>query len=155
LSAENVELVRSMHPGPDVDLVSVINDDDAVGKWRDALGHLFDPAVQGTIRLPGMAPVTYSGLDGLRTAWRDWLKHWASYRVEIEEVLDGGERVVVVQRCHGRPRAGFPEVTHRLATVWTVRDRHVVSVDFNVPYAEALTSVGLTKSPESAPPPAR
>lgn len=143
MSAENVELIRSMHPGPDVDLAPLVNDDDAAGRLRDALEHLFEPSVQGTIRLPGMAPVTYSGLDGLREAWRDWLRHWASYRDEIEDVIDGGERVVVVHRSYGRPKPGAPEIMRRRATVWTVRDRRIARVEFGVPYREALGSVGL------------
>src|SRR5271155_5187446 len=126
-----------MHPGPDFDLAPLINDDDASSWWRDALAHLFDPAVQATMRLPDIAPATYSGLDGLRDAWRDWLKLGASYRDEIEEVIDDGERVVVVHRCHGRPTPGALEITRTSATVWTVRDGRVVSVDFNVPCAEA------------------
>jgi hypothetical protein len=94
------------------------------------------------MRLPGMAPVVYSGLEGLRLAWRDWLKQWASYRVEIEDVLDRGERVVVLLRGHGRREPDAPEITRRRATVWTVRDRRVSSVDFNVPYGEAVAEVG-------------
>jgi len=143
LSAENVELVRSLHPGPDFDLAPLVNDDQASDFWREVLSHLFESSVRATMRLPGMAPTTYSGLDGLRDAWRDWLKHWTSYHDEIEDVIDGGERVVVVHRCRGRPRPGAPEVTRRSATVWTVRDGRIASVDFNVPCTEALTSVEL------------
>jgi hypothetical protein len=143
LSAENVELVRSMHPGAGVDLAPLVNDDGESGRLRAALAHLFDPSVQGTIRLPGMAPVMYTGLDGLREAWKDWLAHWASYRSEIEDVIDAGERVVVVHRCSSRPRPGAAEITHRRTTVWTLRDRRVTRVDFNVPYAEALAATGV------------
>jgi ketosteroid isomerase-like protein len=133
-----------MHPGPDFDLAPLVKDDEACAWWRDMLAHLFDPYVRATMRLPEMAPAIYSGMDGLRDAWRDWLEHWVSYHDEIEDVIDGGERVVVVHRCQGRLGPGAPDVTHRSATVWTVRDGLIVSVDFNVPHAEALTAVGLT-----------
>ena len=141
MSAENVEIVRSMHPGPDVDFAPIVNDDGRAGEWRVALEGLFHPGVRGTMRLPGMAPVTYTGLDGLREAWQDWLRHWASYRDEIEEMIDDGERVVVVHRYSGRPRPGAPEITRRHATVWTLHERRVASVDFNVPHEDALASV--------------
>ena len=96
------------------------------------------------MRLPGMAPVTYSGLGGLRDAWHDRLRRWATYRDEIEAVIDGGERVVVLHRHRGQPKPGAGEITRRSATLWTVRDGRVASVDFNLPPAEALSAIGLT-----------
>ena len=141
MSAENVELVRSMHPGPEVDLASVLVDEDELGRWRTALSGHFHSDVQATMRLPGMMPVGYAGLDGLRAAWRDWLGHWASYRDEIEDVIDDGERVVVIHRYQARPRPGAAVITRRRATVWTMRDGRVANVDFNVPYDEALAGM--------------
>ena len=114
MSAENVELVRSLLPPPDVDVKALVNDDAAALRQREAVEHLYDRGVQCTMRFPGMAPVTYpGGIDGLREAWRDWLNHGSSYRVEIDDVLDGGERVLVVHRGTGRHnaegRAGHPQ----------------------------------------------
>jgi len=150
VSAENVELVRSLQLGPEVDVVSFVSVGDPPDERQGALERLFDPAVECTMRLPGMAPVAYLGLEGLRDAWRDWLKHWASYRVETEDVIDGGERVVVVHRSRGRPGSDAAEVTRRRATIWTLRDNLVTSVHFNVPYAEALAAIGLAGSPDGA-----
>ena len=143
MSAENVELVRSMHPGPDFDLAPLINDDHASDWWREMIGHRFDSAVRATMRLPGTETSSYSGLDGLRDAWLAWMEHWKSYHDEIEDAIDDGERVIVVHRCHGRTHAGAPEVSHRSATIWTLRDGRVAAVDFNVPYEEALSGVGV------------
>lgn len=141
LSVENVELVRSMHPGSGFDLAPAVNDDETTDWWRDRLADVFDPAVRGTMRIPGQQPETYSGMEGLRDAWRGWLKDWASYHDEIEDVIDDGERVVVLHCVTGRPAPGEPEITRRSATVWTVRGGRVVAVDFNIPYAEALAGV--------------
>jgi len=145
LSAENVELVRSMHPGSGFDLAPAVNDDETTDWWRDRLADVFDPSVRGTMRLPGQAPVTYSGLEGLRDAWREWLKDWASYHDEIEDMIDDGERVVVLHCCTGQPAPGEPEITRRSATVWTVRGGRVVGVDFNIPYGEALAAVEVAR----------
>lgn len=145
MSAENVEVVRSTHPGPDVDVAALLTDDEASGRWMEEVAPLFDPSMQGTIRLPGMAPVTFLGLDGLRDVWRGWLKGWASFRVEIEDVVDGGECVVVVNRGHGRRRPDAPEETLWRTVVWTVRDGRIARVDFNVPHAQALAAVESAK----------
>ena len=145
MSAENVELVRSLMPPPDVDVKALVNDDAASQRQREAIEHAYDPAVQCTMRFPGMAPVTYpGGIDGLRDAWRDWLNSWDSYRVEIDDILDGGARVLVVHRGTGRHSTSSDEVTRRRATIWTIRNGLVVRVDFNVPYDEALVESGIT-----------
>ncbi len=140
MSRENVELVMSTHIGQDVDLGSLAEEDDARARVLDRIAASFDPSFECTMWFPEMAPVTYTGgLDGLSAAWQDWLKHWASYTVETEDVVDCGDRVLVVHRAHARRRPDMPETTLRRATIWTVRDHRIVHVDFNIPYAEALT----------------
>jgi len=86
--------------------------------------------------------VIFRELQGLRDVWRGWLGHWTSFHVEIEEVIDGGERILTVDRAHGRHQPEEPEDTLRRTVIWTVRDGRIVSVDFNVPHAEALATVG-------------
>jgi hypothetical protein len=139
LSAENVELVMSTRLEPNVELIELAGDPDASARVLDGIRHAFDPAFQCTMRFPGLAPVTYTGgVDGLGDAWRDWLKHWASYRIETNEVIGCGERVAVVHTARAQARPGVPETMLRRATIWTVRDGLIVHVDFNVPYNEAL-----------------
>jgi len=106
---------------------------------------LVDPSFEGTIRLPGLAPVTFLGLDGLLAVWRRWLTKWASFRVESEEMIDAGEHVVAVDRGYGRREPDAPEEPLRRTVLWTVRDGRVVHADFNVPHTEALAMAGLTK----------
>jgi len=145
MSAENVALVRSLLPGPDVDVKALVNDDEAALRNRQEIEHLYDPAVQCTMRFPGMAPVTYpGGIEGVRNAWKDWLKSWDSYKVEIDDVIDGGERVLVVHRGSGMHSQGTEQVMRRRATVWTIRNGLVTRVDFNVPYDEALIEAGIS-----------
>ncbi len=122
-----------------VDLVSFAGDPGLSARRLDGIRNAFDPSFQCTMRFPGLAPVTYTGgVDGLRDAWRDWLKHWMSYRIEHEEVLDCGDRVVVVHTARVKSRPSVPEATLRRATICTLRDGLIVHIDFNVPYSEAL-----------------
>ena len=145
MSAENVELVRSLQPGPDTDLIALVTDDDLARQWRETAESRFDPDVEIAFYFPGMAPVTYPELIGLRAAWRDWLERWASYRVEIEDLIDAGDQVVVMHSDYARPVPGAPEVERRSAAVWKVRDGRVTRVDFYLQRAKALASVGLAE----------
>ncbi len=142
---ENVEAVRSFYPGPDVDVKALVGSDEAAARWIDAMAPRVDPSFQGTIRLPGLAPVTFLGLDGLLDIWRRWHTKWASFRLESVEMIDAGEYVVAVDRGHGRHETDGPEETLRRTVLWTVREGRVVRADFNVPHAEALAMAGLTR----------
>lgn len=151
MSLENVELVRSLQPGPDMDVAGVLADEEAAARWLAEVAPYFEDDVQGTMRFPGMAPVTYSGgLEGLAEAWRDWLRAWSSFRFEVDEVHDGGDQVVVVKVGRGEPRPGAPEKVLRRAAIWTVREGLISRVDFNIPESEALAAAGLSAQPDPA-----
>jgi len=147
VSAENVELVRSVYPRPGVDVVALMTDEREAARWIKTVAPRFDPSLEGTVRLPGMAaPVIFRELQGLRDVWRGWISNWVSFHVEIEEMIDGGERIVTVDRVHGHHRPDEPEDTLRRTSIWVVRDGRIVRADYNVPHAEALAAVGAAPS---------
>jgi ketosteroid isomerase-like protein len=145
VSAENVELVRSLQPGPEVDLVAFFADEDAAGALSEAAAHFFARGFECTMQLPGSPATTYRGLDGFRATWCDWLAPWASYRTEIQDLIDVGDRVVVLARDYGRREPGAPEVEQRNAAVWTVSDGLIVRAEFYADRDEGLAAVGLAK----------
>jgi hypothetical protein len=144
VSAENVELVRSLLPRPDTDMVALFNDDNALGELMPTTA--FDPGFVSVKHLPGGEPATSQGLLGLRTGWLDWLAPWASYRTEIEEMIDLGDRVVAVLCDYARREQDSPEVALKGATVWTVRDGRIVRAEFYAGgRAEAMAAIGLAE----------
>src|SRR5438445_703407 len=117
VSDENVELIRSIQPGPEADLVALFADA-GVARQSDMLRPLLDPGFECAMHLfPGAPPTVYSGLDGLRACWRDWVAPWASYRTEIERLIDLGERAVTVVRDYGRREQSTAEVEMRAVAV--------------------------------------
>lgn len=124
--------------GTKEDAVALANDPAATAAYLQSIAGAVDPSFECTMRFPGLKPVIYrSGLDALHTAWRDWLDHWAECRVEIEGVIDADALIVVFHRLHVRRRGHSTESIIASAGVWTVRDHRIMSVDFNVPQAEA------------------
>jgi ketosteroid isomerase-like protein len=142
MSQENVELVRLLQPGPDVDLAAMFRDDDAAGDLAEKLAGFFHPDCECVLHYPSTEPVIYRGLEGVRTVWRDWLAPWATYRTIIEDLIDAGDRVVVFVRDYGRREPGAHEVEMIAAAVWTVRERKIARTDFYTSRAEALRAVG-------------
>jgi ketosteroid isomerase-like protein len=146
MSQENVELIRSVLPGPDTDLIALFDDDSASGELMQTWAPLLDPDFVAVKHFPGAEPDTTQGLHGLRAGWLDWLAPWASYRTEIEEMIDLGDRVVAVICDYGRREPDAPEVALKSAVVWTVRDGRIVRGEFYTGgRPEALEAVGLTE----------
>jgi ketosteroid isomerase-like protein len=145
MSQENVDFVlKFIQPGPDVDFVPLFHDDETWAAFVETVGPLHHPDFNFLVRgLPG-GERAYVGLDDLRAAWLDWLAPWATYRAEVEETVDLGERVLLLYHSFGRLEGSTEEVIDELASVWTVRDGKIANVEFYATtHAEALKAVGL------------
>jgi ketosteroid isomerase-like protein len=86
---------------------------------------------------------TYTGLDGFRESWLDWLAPWAEYRTEVKEAIDCGERVLLLQSSSGRLEGSTKEVKLAPAVVYTVRDGKIARFEPYADPADALEAVGL------------
>jgi ketosteroid isomerase-like protein len=115
MSEENVELVR--------DLLDAFRRRD-----HEYAFQFYDPDIEWdssrmTEWIPDIAGV-YHGHDGVRTYWRRWLSAWKDLDFDVEEVLDGGDEIVVLvrnQRQWGR-HSGIETTMQPYALVFTVRD---------------------------------
>jgi len=144
MSRENVELVRRLLPRPEVDLVALFREEGSAG-FAEIFVSFFHPDSECVLRLPGAESVTHVGLDGWRDGWRDWLAPWASYRSEIEELIDVGAHVVVFVRDYARRTPGAAEVGQIAAAVWTIREGKIARAEFFSNRGEALRAVGLAE----------
>jgi ketosteroid isomerase-like protein len=144
VSRENVELVKRLFPAPGTDIVPLFRDDEAWARVREGFGPLCTDDFESVMAFPAQSR-TYAGLDGLRKNWLDWLEPWATYRSTIDELIDVGERVVVLLRDHGRRKDMDTEIELIGATVLTVRDGKVARWEDFGDRASALRSAGLSK----------
>ena len=137
----NVDLVQRLQPDPKVDFAQVFRDDDM---WAAAVevGAFYHPDVE-SVR-PGLPDgKTYTGLDGLRDMWLEWLAPWTTYRVKAEDVIDLGDRVLLLAHVFGRLGGSEAEVENTVASVYTVRDGKIARAEFYIDRTEALKAVGL------------
>jgi limonene-1,2-epoxide hydrolase len=141
MSQENVELVRGLIPPPDVDIASLLRDETLFEETRAALEPLVDSGVESVAVWQGGA--TYTGIEGFRAMWLDWLEPWATYHVSVDELIDAGDRVVVLIRDRGRRDDTDAEVEIIAGSVWQVRDGRIVRVEFCGNRDEALEAAGL------------
>jgi len=144
MSAENVELVRRLIPGPEIDIAALARDEQVAKAAIEAGAADYHPDFECALEGPGFRS-TYQGLDGLREVWLDWLSPWDSYRTEIEELVDLGDRVVALVRDRGKRKDLDHEIELIGASVWTVRDGKIARIEFH-PTREAAMAAATSDS---------
>ena len=142
MSRENVELARAVYPRPGTDICRLLREEDTFARLRDSGSRFFVDDFEAVFVFPGETR-TYAGWAGLRKAWLDWLEPWATYRIGIDELVDVGDRVVVLDRDHGRRGDMDQEVELVAATILTFRDGKVTRWEFYGDRGDALEAVGL------------
>jgi ketosteroid isomerase-like protein len=66
-----------------------------------------------------------------------------SARIELEDLLAAGDRVVVITRQHTVPRGSEAEIVQQVVDVWTIRDGLLAERKTFSTRAEALEAAGL------------
>jgi len=138
MSQENVEVVRTLAEG-------------FQRRQHEQAFDLYDPEIEWDSsrmaeRQPDNAGV-YHGHEGVRAFWRDWLSAWSDLQFEIEDVVDGGEEIVLLvssQRQWGR-HSGIETEVPPYGMVFTVRDGKVVRVRAYADQESALEAAGLSE----------
>jgi ketosteroid isomerase-like protein len=149
MSQEDVELVRRLlSPFEDGDVAPIFREDAASAAMIAAMSSVYAADFECAFIRDDLGRATYSGLEGLRAGFLDWLSPWTSYRTQIEDVIDAGEgRVVVLTRDHACPQGAGAEAYFMGAPVWTVRDGKVARIEFYWNRAEGLAAAGLSEEP--------
>jgi hypothetical protein len=88
---------------------------------------------------------TRRGIDGYAALWRDWLRPFHSSRIEPEEMIDLGDRILVLTRAVARVESCSPEIKNAGATIFGVHDGQVTAIDSFLDREAALEDAGLSE----------
>ena len=145
MSQANVDLVLKVQPDPDVDVAQAFRDDETWAAWVETNAPFMHPDCE--FAFPGLlgGGKTYTGPEGMRAAWVDWLTAWTSYRVEVSEAIDCGERVLTLYDAFAVPQGSTAEVKLSGADVWTVRDGKIAQWEGYGSHAKGRKVVGLER----------
>jgi ketosteroid isomerase-like protein len=145
--SQDVELVRRLlGPFEQGDIAPLFRDDAMWASVSPASTPFFSSDFECVFVRDDVGRAAYSGLDGLRAAWLDWLLPWESYHAGVEDVIDAHDgRLVVLTRDHARPHGSDAEVYFSGAPVWTVLDGKVSRIEFYWNRAEGLAAAGLAE----------
>jgi ketosteroid isomerase-like protein len=135
MSQENVQIVREAF-----DLTA----------RRDARAFdVYDPGVEMDFSASPFADfmTTSPRLQGpgeVQSAFRDWYEAFENVETDVDELIDAGDRVVVVFTYRGRGRASGAEVEWKhMAGLWTFRKGKVVRVAWLRTREHALEAMEL------------
>ena len=131
MSDENVTIVRRIYD-------SLHDPDESV--WA-----LWHPDVEFDVSRDVWGPLVcgghYRGVAGVRRWMRDLYGAWEHMELEVEELIDAGDRVVLVQCVRGRGRLSGIEIEYRPAGIWTIREGRIVRVVWFARRDEALAAM--------------
>jgi ketosteroid isomerase-like protein len=85
----------------------------------------------------------YRGKEAVQRYNQGLFEQFESIRFEIEELVDAGDRVVVVSTQHAQPKGGQEEMNVRVIEVWTIRDGLLAERRSYSTRDEALEAAGL------------
>jgi ketosteroid isomerase-like protein len=97
---------------------------------------------------PPMLPEgdTYRGPQGLRQLWQTWRGTFPDFRVEIEEMIDAGDKVIVMAAVSGTGTdSGLEVKTPSFAWVWSFEGDKPIRMEAMPNRATAVEAVGLTE----------
>ena len=83
---------------------------------------LLDPDMEWHQPEPSPDAGTHTGRDSFERFLSSWIDSFEGFRVEPEQVVERGDRLIAVVRQSGRGRASGVQIEARIAHVWTVRD---------------------------------
>jgi ketosteroid isomerase-like protein len=129
MSKENVEIVREAHE-------RFNKTGQPMWERIDAGTEVFDHDIPD-------ASNPYRGVEGVTSWLSDFAEAWESYGLEVERLIDAGDRVVSLFRIRAVGAGSGVAVERGDAMVWIFRDGKLARLDYFNDQAEALKAAGL------------
>ena len=85
----------------------------------------------------------YEGVEAAEHFMQEWTSAWVDWDLQIDKLLDAGDKVVAVARQRGGSKLTGIPVEVSFAKVWTLRGGKNTRMDMYSDLSEALKAVGL------------
>jgi uncharacterized protein len=119
----------------------------SVEAWRQGEDmSLLDPeVVYEDTTLPDHVGEAYRGHEGVSRATARWVEAYDTFSIELERIVDAGDRVVSIHRVRARARHSGIEGEGPVAYLWTFRGGKVIRFESFREPKDALEAVGLSE----------
>jgi ketosteroid isomerase-like protein len=104
-----------------------------------------DPEVELEVytERPDMTDTVYRGHQGFLENLSELTEVFDDFRIEPEELTEGGDAIFAVVRAMGRGRSSGVDIDQRLFHVWTIRDGRVLRLEIHSDRERALRAAGI------------
>jgi ketosteroid isomerase-like protein len=140
VSRENVEIAKRA--------MDALNRSDLMVGRSDpfpTLREFCDPDVEWDFSRRRVDPDVYHGYDGWVRIAEQFGDAWQELRIEIEEIIDAGDKVVLLTNMIGLSYSGI-KLAQKASQVWTFRDGKIVRDQyFGDDRAACLDAAGLSE----------
>ena len=97
MSQENVDFLRALFDG-----AGSLDRQGMLDALPEVIAQTCDPEIEWVEDPQRADGRVYRGHDGVRESWERWLQDFENYGFDVEELIDCGDKVLVVAREHGR-----------------------------------------------------
>jgi ketosteroid isomerase-like protein len=105
---------------------------------------MFDPAVRNDHTAGLFLDGVFYGTEGVRAAFEEIDTDWDDVQLDPEEVIDLGDRFLVLLHMRARVRGSDAQLDAQIAHVWEFRDGRVVNWDVYGDRATAMKAISAT-----------
>jgi ketosteroid isomerase-like protein len=130
MAQENVEIVRRVY--------------DHFNRSGEVDYSVLDSEIVYDLSRRTFDPLVFRGHEGVQEFLRLTREQWASRRMEPQDLIDAGEKVVASVRLVGVGRQSGVETTANAAHVWTFREGKIVRLTVFQTIEEALEAARLS-----------
>jgi len=134
MSQENMEIVRAQYDS--------FNRLAEAGDVHSHVPEFFDPDCE---YWPEEEIDAIRGHEALIGWLERWFAAWSSFHAEIEEIIDGGEQLVVAEDTTGRGRRSGVEIRKRWYMVYEIREGRILRWREYPDRDSALEAAGLSQ----------
>ncbi|MGH2974305.1 MAG: nuclear transport factor 2 family protein [Solirubrobacterales bacterium] len=113
------------------------------GRTGEPLLDGIDPAVEVYDHDIPDASNPYRDVEGIVKWLADFAESWDSYELQLERIVDAGDRVVSLFRVKAVGAGSGIPVERDDAIVWTFRDSRLVRIDYFNDQGTALEAAGM------------
>ncbi len=95
----------------------------------------------------GVMGQSFQGEEGVRRFCQEWFTAFKTMTVEVERLLDAGERILILTRLKATGAGSDAPVELLGAAIYSFRDGKIARIDFYYDRDQALETAGLSDQP--------
>jgi ketosteroid isomerase-like protein len=114
------------------------------GGVEAALEYL-DPSVQWIGPSEWLEDRVYEGYPGVRRLASLWIENFDEFRLDLERVIDAGDRAIALIIQRGRIKGSGDEIEQQIGYEWETRDGKGVRIHVHFSWEAALAAAELAE----------